>query len=83
MTTDATTLMGREETVGKRYPLWMERLFLLGGIVIFVFGRPAVADTMSQPLASVLLTYIAFPLILLAGVELLGRALQASMRSQL
>ena len=81
MTTDATTLMGREETVGRRYPLWIERLLFLGAIVTFVFGRSAVADTVSQPLASVLLTYIAFPIILLAGVELLGRALQASMRS--
>lgn len=81
MTTDATTLMGREETLGKRYPLWMERLLLLSAIVVFVFGRPAVADTVSQPVASVLVTYIAFPLILLAGVELLGRAVQASMRS--
>ncbi len=81
MPTDATTLMGREETVGKRYPLWLERLLLLSGIVVFVLGRPAVADSVSQPVASVLLTYIAFPLTLLAGVELLGRALQASMRS--
>ena len=81
MTTDANTLMGREETVGRRYPLWIERLLFLGAIVTFVFGRSAVADTVSQPLASVLLTYIAFPIILLAGVELLGRALQASMRS--
>jgi hypothetical protein len=81
MPTDATTLMGREETVGKRYPLWLERLLLLSAIVVFVLGRPAVADTVSQPVASVLLTYIAFPLTLLAGVELLGRALQASMRS--
>ena len=81
MMTDATTLMGREETVGKRYPLWIERLLFLGAIITFVFGRSAVADTVSQPVASVLLTYIAFPLILLAGVELLGRALQASMRS--
>lgn len=81
MTTDATTLMGREETVGKRYPLWIERLLFLSAIITFVFGRTAVADTVSQPVASVLLTYIAFPLILLAGVELLGRALQASMRS--
>ena len=81
MTTDATTLMGREETVGKRYPLWMERFLLLGAVIVFVFGQSAVADTVSQPLASVLLTYIAFPLILLAGVELLGRAVQASMRS--
>jgi hypothetical protein len=81
MPTDATTLMGREETVGKRYPLWLERLLLLSAIVVFVLGRPAVADTVSQPVASVLVTYIAFPLTLLAGVELLGRALQASMRS--
>jgi hypothetical protein len=81
MPTDATTLMGREETVGKRYPLWLERLLLLSAIVVFVLGRPAVADSVSQPVASVLLTYIAFPLTLLAGVELLGRALQASMRS--
>ncbi len=81
MPTDATTLMGREETVGKRYPLWLERLLLLSVIVVFVLGRPAGADSVSQPVASVLLTYIAFPLTLLAGVELLGRALQASMRS--
>jgi len=81
MPTDATTLMGREETLGKRYPLWLERLLLLSAIVVFVLGRPAVADTVSQPAASVLVTYIAFPLTLLAGVELLGRALQASMRS--
>jgi len=81
MTTDATTLMGREESVGKRYPLWMERLLLLGAIVVFVLGRSAVADTVSQPVASVFLAYIAFPLTLLAGVELLGRALQASLRS--
>lgn len=81
MTTDATTLMGREETLGKRYPLWIERLLFLGAIVTFVFGRSAVGDTVSQPVASVLVTYIAFPLILLASVELLGRAVQASMRS--
>ncbi|MGB0594237.1 MAG: hypothetical protein ACPICH_05760 [Poseidonia sp.] len=73
--------MGREETVGKRYPLWMERLLLLSAIVVFVLGRSVVADTVSQPVASVLVTYIAFPLTLLAGVELFGRALQASMRS--
>lgn len=81
MPTDATTLMGREETVGKRYPLWMERLLLLSAIVVFVLGRSVVADTVSQPVASVLVTYVAFPLTLLAGVELFGRALQASMRS--
>jgi len=81
MTNDATTLMGRHETVGRPYPLWMERLMLLGAIVVFIFSRSAVAEFVDQPVASVLLTYIAFPLILLAGVELLGRAIQGSLRS--
>lgn len=81
MSTDATTLMSRQETVGKRYPLWMERLLLMGAILVFIFVRSTVADIVSQPFISVLLTYVAFPLALLAGVELLGRALQGSMRS--
>jgi len=81
MTTDATTLMGRHETVGRPYPLWMERLMLLGAIMVFILSRSAVAEFVEQPVVSVLLTYIAFPLILLAGVELLGRAIQGSLRS--
>lgn len=81
MSTDATTLMSRQETVGKQYPLWMERLLLMGAILVFIFARSTVADIVSQPFISALLTYVAFPLALLAGVELLGRALQGSMRS--
>ncbi|MFZ8906143.1 MAG: hypothetical protein ACO2Y2_02165 [Poseidonia sp.] len=81
MTTDATTLMARQETIGKPYPLWMERLLLLGAVTVFIFSRSTVADIVDQPVVSVLLTYIAFPLALLAGVELLGRAIQGSMRS--
>jgi len=81
MTTDATTLMGRQEAVGKPYPLWMERLLLLGAAMVFIFSRPTVAEIVDQPVASVLLTYIAFPLALLAGVELIGRAIQSSLRS--
>ena len=81
MTTDATTLMARQETIGKPYPLWMERLLLLGAAMVFIFSRSTVAGIVDQPVVSVLLTYIAFPLALLAGVELLGRAIQGSMRS--
>ncbi|MGA0352462.1 MAG: hypothetical protein ACO3NY_02295 [Poseidonia sp.] len=73
--------MARQETIGKPYPLWMERLLLLGAVTVFIFSRSTVADIVDQPVVSVLLTYIAFPLALLAGVELLGRAIQGSMRS--
>lgn len=81
MTNEATTLMGREEHIGKRYPLWIERLLLLVAVVVFILARETIADAVDQPVVGVLLTYIAFPLTLLAGVELLGRALQRSMRS--
>ena len=81
MTNEAPTLMGREEHIGKRYPLWIERLMLLRAVVVFVLARETIADAVDQPVGGVLLTYIAFPLALLAGVELLGRALQRSMRS--
>ena len=81
MTNEATTLMGREEHIGKRYPLWIERLLLLVAMVVFILARETIADAVDQPVVGVLLTYIAFPLTLLAGVELLGRALQRSMRS--
>ena len=81
MTNEATTLMGREEHIGKRYPLWIERLLLLVAVVVFILARETITDAVDQPVVGVLLTYIAFPLTLLAGVELLGRALQRSMRS--
>ena len=81
MTNEATTLMGREEHIGKRYPLWIERLLLLVAVVVFILARETIADAVDQPVVGVFLTYIAFPLTLLAGVELLGRALQRSMRS--
>ena len=81
MTNEATTLMGREEHIGKRYPLWIERLLLLMAVVVFILARETIADVVDQPVVGALLTYITFPLALLAGVELLGRALQRSMRS--
>ena len=81
MTNEATTLMGREEHIGKRYPLWIERLMLLMAVVVFILARETIADAVDQPVVGVLLAYIAFPLALLAGVELLGRALQRSVRS--
>lgn len=81
MTNEATTLMGREEHLGKPYPLWAERLLLLAAAVLFILMRETVADAVDQPVARVLVTYVVFPLALLAGVELLGRTLQRSIRS--
>ena len=39
MSSEPTTLMGREEREGKAYPLWVERLLLLSGVVVFAVFR--------------------------------------------
>ena len=74
--TDATTLTGRQEEPGKRYPLWIERMLLLGAAVVFVLYASAVSNTIEQPILAAFAAYVAFPLFLLALVEKCGRILQ-------
>tara|TARA_B100000035_G_scaffold123286_1_gene104896 strand:+ start:360 stop:611 length:252 start_codon:yes stop_codon:yes gene_type:complete len=75
------TLMGREEPLGKAYPLFLERLFLLAAILAFVFFSPDVREAVGHELLGPVVAYIAFPLALLALVELAGRWLQQRMAS--
>tara|TARA_Y100000813_G_C23866831_1_gene213798 strand:- start:240 stop:494 length:255 start_codon:yes stop_codon:yes gene_type:complete len=81
MSDEATTLMGREEREGSAYPLWIERLLLLGGVVVFALFRSDVSASVDHTIGGVVVTYIVFPMALLAGIELLGRMLQRSMGS--
>ncbi|DAC22703.1 MAG: hypothetical protein CMB00_02065 [Euryarchaeota archaeon] len=81
MSDEATTLMGREEREGSAYPLWIERLLLLGGVVVFALFRSDVLASVDHTIGGVVVTYIVFPMALLAGIELLGRMLQRSMGS--
>ena len=81
MSTDTTTLMGRSEERGKPFPLWVERLLLVGAAVIFVLYREAVSGIVDDAVLGSLVAYAVFPLTLLAFVEILGRVLQGSLRS--
>ena len=81
MSDEATTLMGREEREGSAYPLWIERLLLLGGVVVFALFRSDVLASIDHAIGGVVVTYIVFPMALLAGIELLGRMLQRSIGS--
>ena len=81
MSEEATTLMGREETPGKPYPLWMERLFLLGAVLVFVYSHSSVNEAMSHDVLGPLVAYVVYPLTLLAAVEVAGRLLQRSRTS--
>ena len=81
MSPDTTTLMGRSEERGKPFPLWVERLLLVGAAVIFVLYREAVSGIVAPAVLGSLVGYAVFPLTLLAFVEILGRVLQGSLRS--
>lgn len=81
MSAEPTTLMGREEREGPAYPLWIERLLLLIGVAVFALFRSDVLASIDHSIGGVVVTYVVFPLALLASIELLGRLLQQQLRS--
>ena len=81
MSAEPTTLMGREEREGPAYPLWIERLLLLIGVGVFALFRSDVLASIDHSIGGVVVTYVVFPLALLASIELLGRMLQKQLRS--
>ena len=81
MSAEPTTLMGREEREGTAYPLWIERLLLLIGVAVFALFRSDVLASIDHSIGGVVVTYVVFPLALLATIELLGRILQRQLRS--
>ena len=66
MSTDTTTLMGRSEERGRPFPLWVERLLLVGAAVIFVLYREPVSGIVDHAVVGSLVAYAVFPLTLLA-----------------
>ena len=73
--------MGREEALGMPYPLWIERLFLLTAVLAFVSSHSSVREAVGHDVLGPLVAYIAYPLALLAVVEVAGRLLQRSRTS--
>ena len=62
---EATNLAGRDEVIGRYYPVYLERLLLLAVVITFVLGYE-----------DVLATWCLFPFILLFSAEMLGRLIQ-------
>ena len=73
----ATNLAGREEVIGRKYPIILERLLLVGVIVVFILGYPEVSDRTGDGFVSSLSTWCLFPFVLLFSAEMIGRVIQA------
>ena len=73
----ATNLAGREEVIGRKYPIILERLLLVGVIIVFILGYPEVSDRTGDGFVSLLSTWCLFPFVLLFSAEMIGRVIQA------
>ena len=72
-----TNLAGREEVIGRKYPIILERLLLVAVIVVFILGYPEVSDRTGDGFVSLLSTWCLFPFVLLFSAEMIGRVIQA------
>ena len=73
----ATNLAGREEVIGRKYPIILERILLIGVVVAFILGYPEVSDRTGDGFVSLLSTWCLFPFVLLFSAEMIGRVIQA------
>ena len=76
----ATTLSGRAETIGRKYPHFLERILLLLAICGFILGYQSVSEQTGNGILSVFTTWCLFPFILLFSTEMIGRLFQAMNR---
>jgi len=76
MEEQSTTLMGREESRGRTYPLFIERLLFIGAIVAFFFVQPMVMEPIDSTVLSALAGWCGLPVLLMFTTELIGRVMQ-------
>jgi hypothetical protein len=67
---DATTFVARDETTGRRYPLFLERFLVILVFIALWFLIPTVRET------SDVLAFCGLPIALVMLAELVGRAIQ-------
>jgi len=77
MSDEATTLMARDETSGRTYPMFIERLFFVLAIVGFFVLQPIVMETIDTPSwASLAAGWCGLPIGLMFVSEFVGRLMQ-------
>jgi len=76
-----TNLAGRDEVIGRKYPIFLERILIVGVVLAFILGYQDVNDRTGEGLVSLLSTWCLFPFILLFSAEMIGRLIQAINRN--
>lgn len=71
-----TTFLDREENTGKKYPMMIEKLFLLAGLVLFIFTFSDLSNQFDNKWIGSLVAYLVYPFIILFTSEMIGRTIQ-------
>ena len=78
LSSEPTTLLGREEAKGRPYPLFLERFMLVAVVVITSVYGGSISDQFNTNWIGFAIGFIAFPLLLLATSEMIGRLIQSN-----
>ena len=70
------TILGREENSGKKYPMIVEKVILLAGLVLFILTFSEVFEQFDNKLLSSLVAFIIYPFLILFTTEMIGRTIQ-------
>ena len=70
------TILGREEISGKKYPMIVEKVILLAGLILFILTFSDVFGQFDNKLISSLVAFIIYPFMILFTTEMIGRTIQ-------
>ena len=73
---EAMTIVGRNEKIGKTYPMYIERILLLLGVIFYIFTFSIVSGEFDNDLIGILISLTVYPFIILFTIEVIGRIIQ-------
>ena len=73
---EAMTIVGRNEKIGKTYPMYIERILLLLGVIFYIFTFSIVSGEFDNDLIGILISLTVYPFIILFTIEVIGRLIQ-------
>tara|TARA_B100000459_G_scaffold42225_1_gene21474 strand:+ start:631 stop:882 length:252 start_codon:yes stop_codon:yes gene_type:complete len=73
---ESTTIIGRDEKIGKKYPLFVERILLFSGIIFYIFSFSKMIQEFNTEWVGILVTLTIYPFLILFTIEMIGRIFQ-------
>ena len=76
MEEEPTTLMARDESTGRTYPMFVERVLFVLAIIGFFVVQPFVMEPIDSTVLSMLAGWCGLPVLLMLATEMFGRVFQ-------